>query len=66
MTKAEKAEVINFFSGWLDHKVAAIEEEIKQLELQIRERASFFDLESKIQVSYLPKSDSNIHANLNI
>ena len=34
MTKAEKAEVINFVSAWLDHKVAAIEEEIKQLQRQ--------------------------------
>jgi hypothetical protein len=34
MTKAEKAEVINFVSAWLDHKVAAIEEGIKQLQRQ--------------------------------
>jgi len=34
MTKTEKAEAINFFSGWLDHKVAAIDEEIKQLQRQ--------------------------------
>jgi len=37
MTKAEKAEVIDFISGWMDHKVAAIEEELKQLQRQVAE-----------------------------
>ena len=37
MTIAEKAEVINFASAWLDHKVAAFVEDLRQLERQVAE-----------------------------
>jgi len=35
MTKAEKAEVIDFFSALLDHKVAWMEEDLRELSLEV-------------------------------
>jgi hypothetical protein len=37
MTKADKAEIINLSSAWLDHRVAKMEEELRRLEKQVAE-----------------------------
>jgi len=36
-TKADKAEIINLSSAWLDHRVANMEEELRRLEKQVAE-----------------------------